>query len=83
MHIDAIESPDKCVVHQGHVRGDVDNGIIELEGRVSPRREGARLMVGGVLRGALTLFSLPGVSKSLKGWSAQTPSGICSEGILA
>lgn len=69
-------------MHQGHVRGDVDDGIVELEGRVSPGREGARLMVGDMFKGSLTLFSLPGVSKSLKGWSAQTPSGICSEGIL-
>lgn len=56
MQIDAIQSSDKGVVHQGHVRCNVDDRIIKLEGRISPRREGARAAGGGVLeRGAHAL----------------------------
>ena len=77
MQIYAVESADKGVVHKGHVRGDIHNGIGELEGLADRRNDGWRVECGG-----LTGLSLPGVSRSLKGWSAQTPSGVCLGDIL-
>jgi hypothetical protein len=71
VQIYAIKGANEGVVHKGHVRGDVDYGVGELEG-LAGWEEGRNGKGGGV---GLTGLSLPGVSRSLKGWSAQTPSG--------
>lgn len=48
MQIYAVESADKGVMHKGHVRCDVDNGVGELEGLAS--RGGRKGGGGGVWR---------------------------------
>ena len=68
MKVDTVEGADEGVVYQSHVRRDVDDRVGELEGLAG--WEGWR----GELEGLTGLF-LAGVSRSLKGWSAHTPSG--------
>jgi hypothetical protein len=71
VQIYAIKGADESIVHKGHVRGNIDDRVGELNQSdlckdILNRNHG---------HGGLTGFSLPGVSRSLKGWSAQIPSG--------
>ena len=54
MQIYAVESADKGVVHKGHVRGDIHNGIGELEGLADRRNDGWR---GGMRRAYGLVFT--------------------------
>jgi len=72
VQIDAIEAADKSIVYKGHVWGNVDHGVREL-GKLVGCKQSKQILV---CKRQLTGLSFPGVSRSLKGWSAQTPSGM-------